>query len=339
MKKNLIITALLILFVSACAHEGSKTHNAQPEWVMSESQQYPRSQFLTGVGEADTMEDARTRARAELAKIFSVNIQSTSSDVTAYEQSRVAGISYTTDSLAVSRDIRSSTEQRLEGVKVPELWKSPLEQHYYALAILPRQTTTLNLRTDITQLDEATSTLITRTQQSKSLIEKIRLSNETIPLQQKRRVLNKQLQVVSLTGQSVPSQWPVEKLQLDHAALIARITITVNASGLNNEKLQTSVEDTLASKGFTVIPEGAYQLNVNLDSTALPPQGQWYYEKANLSISLVGDNKKSLGGHAWDFKVSSSDPTLTELRVLEQAKKQLQTELQNVLFNMLGSNS
>lgn len=331
MKKNILLAVMVVLFVGACASDNAKNTKVQPDWVMSESQQYPRSKYLTGVGEADTMEDAKSRARAELAKIFNVTVQSTSSDLSTYEQSN----GQTTNALAVSRDINTSTKQRLEGVNVVELWKNPVAQRYYALATLPRQLTGMNLRGDISQLDSATSTLITRIQQSNSLVGKIRLSNETIPLQHKRRILNKQLQVVSLTGQSMPEQWSVEKLQMDRAALIARITITPIATGFSRNKMQTALEDALAGQGFTVIPDGDYQMKVDLDTNPLPRQGKWYYEKANLSLSLVGENKKSLGGYAWDFKVSSSDPTLTELRVLEQAKKRLNTELKTKFFDLL----
>ncbi len=345
MTYKILIGVCLALLLAACASQDSKTENTRPSWVMSESPDYPRQRFLTGVGEGDTMADAKARARAEISNIFSVSIQASTSDYTAFKQ-RLEGQSVEGQSLekqsterqsnyqSIIRDIQSSTEQDLEGVKIAEVWQDST-QRYYALAVLPRQVTAMNLRSNIERLDEATQSIIDRVQNTSSLVKKIRLSAATIPLQQQRRVLNKQLQVISVTGQSISAPWSVEKLQLDYEALIARITVTAMATGLEENKLQTQLEDALANHGFSVLPSGAYLVKAHLESTPLPQQGQWFYEKGNLSISLVGDNQQSLGGFTWNFKVSSSDPTLTRLRVLEQANKFLQTELNTKLFEIL----
>lgn len=331
MTMKIIYGGLLALILSACASQETKP-SGPPSWVMSESQEYPRSRFITGVGEADTMTDAKSRARAEIAKVFNVSIQSTSSDESYFEQS--TGME-TYNATAISREIQSSTQQRLEGVKVPEVWQDANNQRYYALAVLPRQITAANLRNDVNQLDDATQSLITNIQNSPSLVQKIRLSGKTIALQQKRALLNRQLQVVSIAGDGVPAKWSADKLMLDRSELISRITVTAMATGKNEQQLQTSLEDALANQGFTVLSSGNYVLKAELDSTALPPQGSWYYEKGSLNISLMGENKQSLGGHVWNFKISSSDPSLTQLRVLEQAKKYLNTELSEKLLDLL----
>ncbi|VUD59200.1 hypothetical protein TDB9533_02616 [Thalassocella blandensis] len=333
MANKILISAFTAILLSACASQDTRNNNAQPDWVMSQSQQYPRSSYLSGVGEADSMSDAKSRARAEIASIFNVTVQSSSSDLSSFQQSSLDQTA--SHSLEVSRQIDSRSQQRLEGVKIAEMWQDPLTQRYYALAILPRQITAMNLRKDIEQLDSATATLVTRIQQSPSLVQKIRLSGDAIALQHQRRELNKQLQVVSATGQSISSSYPLEKLRQDRTELLSRITVTAEASGSEQNALQSALEDALANQGFSVTPNAAYVIKASLNSTPLPPQGNWYYEKGSLDISLSGENKQSLGGYSWNFKVSSSDPTLTQLRVMEQAKKVLNAELSAKLFELL----
>lgn len=335
MANKILISACIALLVSACASQNTKDSNTQPDWIMSQSEAYPRSGYLTGVGEADTMTDAKSRARAEIANIFNVTVQSSTEDYSSFQQSSAEQMAQSSNTLEVSRQIHSNSKQRLEGVKIAEMWQDKNTQRYYALAILPRQLTAMNLRKDIEQLDSTTSTLVSRIQQTPSLVSKIRWSGDAIMLQQQRRGLNKQLQVVSATGQSITSPYPVEKLQQDRKDLMSRVTITATATGIEEAALQRALEDTLANQGFTVIPNGQYTITANLSSTALAPQGNWYYEKGSLDISMSGENKQSLGGYSWNFKISSSDPTLTQLRVLDEAKKMMNKELSAKLFELL----
>lgn len=336
MFKQLIQCIFIVSLLSACATNGSKDNGKRPDWVMGTSEEYPSKKYITGIGDADTMADAKSRARAELAKTFSVNIQSTSNDRSSYNLNRDKE-SYSSNSLSIDREIQSRTKQRLEGVKIAQVWQDEGSLRYYAIALLARQPTTLSLRTEISQLDDSTQELIQRIQKETSLISKIRASAKTIPLQSKRRVLNKQLQVVSTVGQGITPIWSVEKLQHDYEALISRVTITAKASGFKHEQLKINVEDTLGNLNFTVLPQADYLLNANLHVTALPQNNGWYYQKATLSISLSGEGQHKLGGHQWDFKVSATEQSLSELRVLEKAQQILSSELEEKIFELIAN--
>lgn len=335
MAKKFIIVGALISLLGACASQPEKDASQRPEWVMGSSSEYPRAKYISGVGDATGMSEAKERARAEVAKVFDVTIFSSSSDATQYKESRAGGFTESSSAWQVSREIQSDTEQRLQGVKIAEMWQDPQTSRFYAIAVLPRQVTALHLREDIQQLDAATSDVIQRAQQSGSLMKKIQASTDAIVLQQKRRALNSQLQVIAISGQGETANYSVEKLQADHQDLLSRITVKAAAEGEKEGELVSALEDALANIGFTVTDAADYTLQATLRTTALQPQGSWYYHKGTLQISLLGEGQRTLGGHSWDFKVSASDPELAKLRVMEQVKKLLANDLNRELFAML----
>src|ERR1700742_1646765 len=113
-----ILTATMILLLAACG--SAKPGDARPDWVNGNSSQFPASAYLTGHGQGDTMRDANDRARAELAKNFSVNVSEQSTDSSSYSQNTAGPAK---NSLDVSRDIHTRTDQLLTGVEISETWQ------------------------------------------------------------------------------------------------------------------------------------------------------------------------------------------------------------------------
>ena len=61
---------LWIFAASACLSGCASIRTDAPDWVTGKSAKYPDSRFLIGRGQADSLEDARNRARADLAKML-----------------------------------------------------------------------------------------------------------------------------------------------------------------------------------------------------------------------------------------------------------------------------
>ena len=66
----------LMLLLLAVGLAGTATAADRPAWVDGESDEWPRSKFLTGVGSADERGVAESRARAELARVFQARVES-----------------------------------------------------------------------------------------------------------------------------------------------------------------------------------------------------------------------------------------------------------------------
>jgi hypothetical protein len=130
---------VLVAASPALAVAGSGLRDGKPDWISGDSLDYPRHMVLSGVGSADDRATAEDRARAELARIFSTRVVSTTSSY-AEETSRSAG--GRSDSArvnAVSDATASSADKVLEGVVISATWQDPATHVVYALATLDRR--------------------------------------------------------------------------------------------------------------------------------------------------------------------------------------------------------
>ncbi len=334
MTHRIFIFFFVLGVLAACASQG-KHQAAQPAWILGHGEQYPKSQYLLGVGEADTLAGAKSRARAEIAKIFNVTIDASSVDTASFASRTADQTTTAEEALNIESEIQARTRQLLEGVDIAEAWRHDATRRYYALATLPRLKTAMSLRAEIERLDAATRAQVEGARAETSLLRKIRLSGEAIDLQLRRQSLDRQLRVVAIAGEGMAPEWSVDQLRLDRAALRSRVSIRALARGSQADKMQQALANVLANQGFRVSTEADYTLTATLDATALPPQGAWFYQKATLSVSLTGENQASLGGYEWNYKVSSTESVLTDLRVIEKAKALLESELDDKLFELM----
>src|SRR5690349_104932 len=130
---KLLITTFVLLTAGVLA--GCATAASTPDWVSGPAAKYPAGQYLIGRGEAASGEDARDRARADLAKTFQVDVAVESEDVQAF-RAAAGGGQYEGSS---TRRVATRTEQLVEGVEIAETWRDPKSGTYHALAALPRQ--------------------------------------------------------------------------------------------------------------------------------------------------------------------------------------------------------
>lgn len=335
MFKRLLIFVFICISYTGCTSQNSNVNYEPPKWIFGDIEDYSRKKFLVGVGEADSIREAKSRSRAEIAKVFNVEVNARSVDKSSYDRSIFNQESNAFNSTSIEQEISAKTKQLLEGVEIAEVWKDRSTRRVYALALLPRLKTAMSLRTEIEQIDNATREQMDTLNQSLSLFKKIRLSSDAITLQQRRYALNKQLKVVSTVGSGANPIWNLERMKVDHSKLLSQISVQVVATGEQAEKIQQTLSNVLANQGFDVLPNGDYTIKATLSSTELPPQRGWFYQKATLAIDFIGEEKSSLGGHEWNFKVASTERVLTDLRVVEKAKDLLSSELKTKMIALM----
>ncbi|HET7370902.1 MAG TPA: LPP20 family lipoprotein [Gammaproteobacteria bacterium] len=319
---TLPLPLLLAMLIGACSH--APRPDAKPTWITGPAASYPASQYLTGRGEADTLATARDRARADLAKIFSVKVSEHSEDTSTYSQ---GGDAPATNTLDVNRRITTKTDALLRGVRIVDTWQDPATRVYYALAALPRSQAAAALRARIVELDAATHAWVAQARGSDDLIAKIAAADRAVNAQAKRAVLQNELRVVDITGRGVKSPWNLGQLKADRAELLARLTIAPASEGKNAAALQKLVAGALADAGFTVKPAAPYTMTATLDYNELPPRNGWYWITGTLSVALDGI-PEAHGIQRWPLKVSASDPALARQRLLDQVAQKLHNDIQ-----------
>ncbi len=328
-----IFFAAAIIAASGCA---SNTP-ARPDWAAGDSARYKSSQYLIGRGQAATQEEAKDRARADIAKTFKIAVAVASEDIQRYKTMPGGAGQYESQA---SRSISTRTDQIVSGIQIAELWQDPASNTYYALAVLPRLQTAAALRQQVSELDDATGNYVEQSRNSADLFIKIAAAKHAIDAQEEREALQRSLQVVDLTGRGVDPQWALGKLKADMDALLKRVHIAPKMSSDSAPGLAPIVAGALAKSGF-MIETGKnpdFILQANLALNDLGAQDGWYWQRGTLEVTLTeAANGRVRGTKRWEVKASATDRMSSVKRALDQADAILNRELRTTLTDMATS--
>lgn len=325
MKNRIVITRWLPMFAAALLTACAGTPQ-RPDWVDGMSAEYPQQGFLLGRGQADDQEQAADRARADLAKIFAVQVNASSSDTQTYTAQGGTG----QNALDVSRSVTTHTDQLLRGVEISDYWQDPVSKSWHALAVLSRLKAGQGLRQDIAALDARTRGLL---QQAKGgeQFHRIALVSQALIAQQQRADLNRTLQAVEITGRGVTPQYNTGELAAQRSALMAQIRITPRGNGDNADAVRAMLGAALAKAGITVAPSALYTMMAELDSDALPPRDNWHWVRGTLQVTLYDAKSNALGVERWELKASATDAPTAKRRFLDIAAETLEKDIEKTL--------
>jgi hypothetical protein len=327
------ILTLMLSLMSGCASK----RPALPEWIAGDSAQYKSAQYLIGRGQAITQEEAKDRARADIAKIFQVAVVASSDDVQKFKSVGAEAGQYETQS---SRSISTSTEQIVHGIQIAELWQDPATKNYHVLAVLPRLQTAASLRQQISQLDEATDNHIEQSRKSSDLFQKISAANQAVESEQERESLQQSLQIVDITGRAPESQWNSAKLNSDLDGLLKRVKIASKVAADSTPGLAEVVAGSLAKAGFLIEtgqnPEFILQSKMELADLGF--KEGWYWQRGVLEIALSETaTNRVRGTKRWTIKSNAPDKESAAKRALNQADAVLKQELRTAIIDMVTS--
>lgn len=313
---------------------GCASAPSTPDWVNGKSAKYPDNQYLVGRGQAGNQEDARNRARADLAKILEVGVSAKSSDVTTFS-SEGGG---KTES-QVSRNIVTRTEQIVRGIQIPEGWQDPQTQSYYALAVLPRSQAAIGLRADVERLDAATRGYVAQARGTPDLLAQVASASRALDSQRERDAVQRTLQVIDVTGRGVDPEFNSGQLGSDLAALLKRVRMKPQAPG--SQELERMLSAGLSQAGF--VPEaGAAAPYVLFGSLQLDDLGLidgWYWMRGTLEVQLTeAASGKVRGNKRWEIKTSSPQKATAQRRTLDEADATLRRELRPTILGFAVGN-
>lgn len=327
---GIVLLSVFTLLIGGCA-----TKPSQPDWIVGASAKYPNAQYLLGRGQAANQEEAKDRARADLAKIFQVAVVADSEDVQSFKtDSASGGGQYEGQS---SRRILTSTEQIVRGIQIAELWQDSSTRNHHALAVLPRLQAASSLRQQISLLDDAVRNNIEQSRRNSDLFLKIAAASRGLDAQKEREGLQKSLQVVDPTGRGVDTQLSSAKLKSDLDDLLKRVRIASQISNDSPSALTEVVTGALAQAGFLIEtgdhPDFVLKSRLNLADLGLI--GGWYWQRGTLEVTLSEvSNGRVRGTKRWLIKSSAIDKDSAARRALDQADEVLKNELGSVIINM-----
>lgn len=219
--------SLWILMALALCAAGAKAAS-RPDWVDGTSRAYPRERFLVGIGVGDDRATATDRARAEISKIFTTNINATSTIHESESTSKQGSKSVNSFSQAISQSLESVSKKALEDVNVVENWKDGASMQHYALAVLDRAKALAAVTDKIEDFDKQAAQWKTQMGSAPDKVGKVKAAMKLLAILKARTELNGDVRVLDASGKGIPSPFEEANVRAEAARVIAELDVIVD---------------------------------------------------------------------------------------------------------------
>ena len=242
------LSVVCAVLIGGCAWFGAE---AQPDWVQSPHSLYPSQQYLTGLAEGDSREQAENRAYAVVARIFSAKVQSRSMDYESYAIKETDSGSRAKRTVQLDQRTHVTSNKILENVKILEVWWQPSTKHFFALAGLNRQQAEEAIIDRLRNIDESIKNFIDQGRSHSQKIQRIRSYKQAMARLADREFLNADLQVIRSSGKSQPAPYRLSDLQREFQNFVAKeLVISIAMTGEHQEELERAVVEGLEREGL-----------------------------------------------------------------------------------------
>jgi hypothetical protein len=202
-----------LIGLACVATAGAKS--SKPDWVDGASMQFPREHYLTGVGSADDRSTAQERARGEISKIFTSQMNVVTNSMASESTVQVTGKKdQNSFSQSVSNSVENVSKKMLEGVEIHETWQDEASRVYYALAILDKSKAVSAVTDKIADFDAQVKQYYAQMVQAQDKLPRVKAAMKLMALFKARKDLEGDLRV--LDGKGMPN--PVDEAAVKAAA-------------------------------------------------------------------------------------------------------------------------
>lgn len=269
---RILLWSGICLLAGGCAWFGRET---PPEWIMSPHQSYPAERYLTGIGEAQSREQAEKRAYAAVARVFSAQVNTQSMDHETYSIRESGGGSQTRRELQLDQRTQVTTSKVLENVQILDLWYQPSTRHFWALAGLDRQQAEKAILERLQEWDTKIENMIHQGRTHPQKIQRIRGYKEAMILLADRDALNTDLRVIRTSGDSLLPSYRIPQIQREFMDFVAQnLVISVAIEGEYHEDIERAILEGLKQEGLLGRPADLKSSEVA--DLAIVGQGQFW---------------------------------------------------------------
>lgn len=308
----LVLRSIVILFsltLLSCGNtliQKSESKNKRPAWIDNPGRVYPVSDYMTGVGSADTRRDAENDALAALAKIFKVEIKVNQKAIENYLETEIDGKSKSAFSSLLLGKTSANALQELKNIRIAHTHFSQTEGIYYALAVLDRAETAAIYQSEIEHNRENIKSYYQKFKSSTKKLHQFKYINKTLALTQINDGLNSQLRIIH--GRDLGTEpFSESVLKSDKLELLEQISFSVTALG-NYPEIMTYISESISKTGFKQVDKGAdFSFNYKFETTKGNIRRddivtlQWYLEilvqdnQNHTNLKAFTRNKRSAG--------------------------------------------
>jgi hypothetical protein len=247
------VAVCLWLMVSASTACSWFIGKGKPGWVDGRSTEYPSTQYLTGVGQADTRSNAEDQAYTAVARIFKAEVAAQAKDWESYSLVENRGASNTERRLMIDNLTKVSTDKVLENVRIADVWYDSDHRVYYALGVMNRSQAEAALMEKVSALDRAIDADVAESRQTIDKLAKVRALRRAGRNLVLREAYNTDLRVIRLSGQGTPSTYQVNELSGELEQFLAtNLVLAVHVSGDHAEPVGRALAEGLLREGLHV---------------------------------------------------------------------------------------
>ena len=252
--QQVCLTALIVL----CAGCGWIGGAARPPWIDGNSVQYPSSQYLVGVGQADSRAQATEKAYAAVSRIFKAEITAQAKDWESYLVVESRGQTNTERRLTLDNVTRVTTDKVLENVQILDTWFDQKARQYYALAGMNRAQAESAMVERLAELDRTIQTQVTEARHTQDKLSRVRNLKRAAKNLVLREAYNTDLRTIRSSGQGSPVAYRVAELTAELEQFLAtQYGMAVEISGEQAEPLERALIEGLTQEGFSVAGGGS----------------------------------------------------------------------------------
>ncbi len=247
-----LAAAFIVSAMALTACRGSWS-TRQPGWLDGSSPEFPPSQYLLGIGQAETRALAAERAYAAVAKIFKAEITAQAKDWESYLVIETRGKATTERRLTLDYVTRISTDKVLENVQILDTWFDRRSGQYYVLAGMNRAQAESALLERIAELDRMIDTEVAEAHRTRDKLTRVRNLKRAAKNLVLRESYNADLRVIRASGQGHPPAYRVAELTAELEQFLAtNLAIAVEVTGDQAELIQRAVMEGLIREGLLV---------------------------------------------------------------------------------------
>ena len=232
------------------------TSGAQkPAWLIGESRQYPPSGYITGVGSGQDRKTAEDRARAEIARIFHSEIDSSNRIHQEILESTDNGAPHTRASVNYEEVTRISTRKVISGVRIARVHeeKTGLSKTYFALAVLDRNQARAMLEYRIHSLDQEVRQLLEQVPERKDKLSRVRILQSCVEKYVLRQAYETELRIVNTGGNGIAPVVDLAEIRTRlEETLLRDFLIGISVEGNHAAEVRRALTEAFNKKGFAV---------------------------------------------------------------------------------------
>ena len=244
------VVSTMLVVLSGCAWFGGQS---KPDWIDGVSAAYPSSQYLVGVGQADSLATAEDRAYAAVARIFKAEVSAQAKDWESYLLIEQRGHSSAERRLTLDNLTRVSTDKVLENVRIIDRWGDVRKGLHYALAGMHRPQAETSFMERITELDRSISDDVEEAQRPSDKLAKVKALRRAARNLVLREAYNADLRVVRPSGQGTAAAYRVSELTHELEEFLAtNLVLAVAVTGDQAEPVQRALTEGLLKEGLQV---------------------------------------------------------------------------------------